>query len=799
MDEIDLARLDEVVRSNIDSLCRNFFPTGRKKGHEWKLADTSGARGDSLGIQLTGPNAGLYHDRATGKGGKFAKLLAENRGVTFPEAVELIERFLGISPRKAQRQNITRSAAPKPFGNSRWKECVKCMTPSKRAELCDYRGYSPEFVSWLVDQHQLIGICKDKDGVERWAFPVHHNGEVAAIHWEIPGENRKNWFYWPRLSELGLKLSPFILGDLSSATEVHIHESQWDLLAQADVLAFDAESQGVALVATLGAPNGALAGVVNKLEAKIYIWPQRDLPDVNGKVASKEWLSKVQSTLERPSYVCWIPDLESKRNFDFNDWRRGRKLSPDDVTQIMRQAESGAEESIKSSDVQDKESYEPASEEENREALERYLIDPVDFPAPMRPEAFHGVAGKIVKTMLPHTEASAESLLLQLLVIIGNRLGRCAYVYAGAKLFPNEYVVCVGSTARGRKGSGLRMVEYLLEEVSPEWLDDCIDSNMQTGEGIVQRIRDERRGIPPGRPKKSDPLEPPQEVILDAGVGDKRLQLVEEEFSYTIKQAHRRGNTLVEALRQAWDSPRALRTTNKNSPLKASDPHVSLIGHCTKDELVNTITEVELTNGFANRILWCGTERRELLPDAQWLDWKQYPLILDELKVVFQQYFANTEEPVRFKRDQEAEELWQTLYRKFNNEKGSGIMDAVLVRDTSHLLKLALIFAILDQAKEIKRVHLEAAWAICDFSQASARWIFGMTTGSYLANQILWALRRSKEGMERTVIYRDVCNRNTPSTKLDQALSVLTKNGLVQVKLQRSKKGQLTEIWTVKK
>jgi hypothetical protein len=339
MDEIDLARLDEVVRSNIDSLCRNFFPAGRKKGGEWKLADISGAAGDSLGIQLSGPNAGLAHDRATGQGWTFVQLLAENRGVTFPEAVELIERFLGISLRKAQRQNITRSAAPKPFGNSRWKECVKCMTPSKRAELCDYRGYSPDFVNWLVD-HQLIGICKDKGGVERWAFPVHHNGEVVAIHWEIPGEDRKNWFYWPRLSELGLKLSPFILGDLSSATEVHIHEGQWDLLAQADVLAFDAESQGIAFVATLSSSNGALAAVVNKCEAKIYIWPQRDVADEKGKVASREWLSKVQSTLERSSYVCWIPDLEPKRNFDFNDWRRGRKLSPDDVTLIMRSAEA---------------------------------------------------------------------------------------------------------------------------------------------------------------------------------------------------------------------------------------------------------------------------------------------------------------------------------------------------------------------------------------------------------------------------------------------------------------------------
>jgi hypothetical protein len=47
------------------------------------------------------------------------------------------------------------------------------------------------------------------------------------------------WFYHPKLADLGLKLVPFVLGDLTTATEVHIHKSPWDLLAQADALCFD--------------------------------------------------------------------------------------------------------------------------------------------------------------------------------------------------------------------------------------------------------------------------------------------------------------------------------------------------------------------------------------------------------------------------------------------------------------------------------------------------------------------------------------------------------------------------------
>lgn len=39
---IDGKRLNEVVRSNIETLCRHFFPAGHKDGGEWKIADVSG-------------------------------------------------------------------------------------------------------------------------------------------------------------------------------------------------------------------------------------------------------------------------------------------------------------------------------------------------------------------------------------------------------------------------------------------------------------------------------------------------------------------------------------------------------------------------------------------------------------------------------------------------------------------------------------------------------------------------------------------------------------------------------------
>src|ERR1700739_3105559 len=95
MVKLDLLR--DLVRSRAEELCGHFFPHGKKVGNEWKIGDILGAPGDSLGIQLTGQKAGLYHDRATGEGGDFIKLLRENRNIPFTQAVAEIERAFGMS------------------------------------------------------------------------------------------------------------------------------------------------------------------------------------------------------------------------------------------------------------------------------------------------------------------------------------------------------------------------------------------------------------------------------------------------------------------------------------------------------------------------------------------------------------------------------------------------------------------------------------------------------------------------------------------------------------------------------
>ena len=51
-------------------------------------------------------------------------------------------------------------------------------------------------------------------------------------------------------------------------------------------------------------------------------------------------------------------------------------------------------------------------------------------------------------------------------------------------------------------------------------------------------------------------------------------------------------STLSPVIRDAWDGLSTLATLTKNSPLRATNAHISIIGHITEDELRRKIDEI---------------------------------------------------------------------------------------------------------------------------------------------------------------------------------------------------------------
>ena len=158
----------------------------------------------------------------------------------------------------------------------------------------------------------------------------------------------------------------------------------------------------------------------------------------------------------------------------------------------------------------------------------------------------------------------------------------------------NLFAVMVGDTSKGRKGTSWGHVKRILRQVEPEWVAR-VKSGVSSGEGIVFEVRDPVHKLEKG-----------EELEVDAGETDKRLLLVEPEFASVLKHGARQGNTVSTMLRDAWDQD-VLSPLTKTSRIKATQPHISMVGHCTSAEINRNVTETEAANGFGNRILWVWT------------------------------------------------------------------------------------------------------------------------------------------------------------------------------------------------
>jgi hypothetical protein len=280
-------------------------------------------------------------------------------------------------------------------------------------------------------------------------------------------------------------------------------------------------------------------------------------------------------------------------------------------------------------------------------------------------------------------------------------------------------------------------------------------------------------------------------VVLDPGVEDKRLLVLEAELAGVLKVMSREGNTLSPTIRQAWDDGR-LQTLTKNSPMKATDAHVSIIGHITKAETLRHLTETEAANGFANRFLWIMVKRSKILPfGGEWNTVDVAPLVR-RLREILE--FGMSVGQVMW--GASARDLWRERYEKLSEGK-PGLFGGVVGRAEAQVVRLATIYAVMDQSKTIDNAHLEAALALWEYAEASARYIFGDATGDPEADQILAALRAAENnGMTRTQISH-VFGRNKKAERISQALSLLLSLGRVRWEEEETG-GRTAERWFAK-
>jgi hypothetical protein len=398
--------------------------------------------------------------------------------------------------------------------------------------------------------------------------------------------------------------------------------------------------------------------------------------------------------------------------------------------------------------------------------------------------AFHGFAGRFVETVEPHSEADPLALLSQFLVAFGNMIGRGPHFTAEADRHSmNLFLGIVGTTSKGRKGSSWGHVRRLLARVDPVWVSEHLVSGLTSGEGVIWAVRDPSLAGPGRKGLRQSSAD----QYPDPGIADKRLLIFGAELSSVLKVMERAGNTLSTTIRDAWDGG-DLRILAKNSPTKATAPHISIVAHITDDELRKNLHGTELTNGFANRFLWAFVDRSKALPDGGNLPDSELESMSNALRVIV----SRARVVGRMEREGAAAELWREVYPELSEGK-AGIVGAVTSRAEAQVMRVACIYALLDESPLVQLCHLQAALALWDRFEKSCRFIWGDGPANRAAARILDRLDMAPQGVLRSDLYA-LFSRHVGAREVEVALNEIETSGQA-VRLNLPSRGRPGERW----
>jgi len=413
------------------------------------------------------------------------------------------------------------------------------------------------------------------------------------------------------------------------------------------------------------------------------------------------------------------------------------------------------------------------------------VLPRIEWWPSLAPHALHGLAGRVVETIAPYTEADPVAVLAHLLVGIGNLIGPGPHAVVGRERHPlRPYAALVGQSSRARKGTAWATPRYLVGQLDEAWRHARVKTGFSSGEGIIYHVRDARVEQQPVRDRGR--VVAYETVTVDAGEPDKRLLVVEPELAIVLKRMAREGNSLSGVIRDAWDTG-DLSTLTKNSPLRATGAHLSIVAHITEPELHRHLTETECANGFANRFLWILVRRSKLLPDGPSVPDADLAPLVGALRDVVR--FASSVGELTW--DEEATVAWRQVYGTLTREE-SGMVGAIVGRAEAQVLRLSALYAVLDRSRMIRTPHLLSALAFWEYAEASARRIFGDRLGDHVAEVILDALR-SRGPLALTGLHATF-GRHRSAAELAAALSRLEATGRARRSLKETA-GRPAEVW----
>lgn len=328
----------------------------------------------------------------------------------------------------------------------------------------------------------------------------------------------------------------------------------------------------------------------------------------------------------------------------------------------------------------------------------------------LAPAAFQGLAGDIAKGLEPTTEADPAAILAQVLAafgwLVGNKVNAGHLMIGNEVHGPRVWPVIVGDTSTGAKGTSWAAAWRPVKAHLPAEMGAPIQANgLSSGEGLIEAVRD-------------DIGDPSDEKGFVPGVDDKRLLVKETELASVFHRMRREGNTLGPTLRQMWDGGDQHTMTRK--PISATNPHVVIVGHISRGELRAVVDNNDINGGTLNRFLFFASRRSKRLPHGG----NAPEDLVRDLAAQIGQALKEARTAGELNMSTEGRELWQHMYVHLTADRPETVLTKITGRRAPQVMRLALIYALMDRCKTIDVRHLHAAAALEQYSVDTAAFVF---------------------------------------------------------------------------
>jgi hypothetical protein len=405
----------------------------------------------------------------------------------------------------------------------------------------------------------------------------------------------------------------------------------------------------------------------------------------------------------------------------------------------------------------------------------------------------YGLPGKIALKLSESTGADPASILAMFMTGFGNAIGRQPHVQFYGHDEPGAlFTLIVGKWARGRKGTAWNAVRKLLQQAEPEWAARDIESGLQSSEAMI-------------------------EAVADSPNGDPRMLILETEFGRFIS-AMSAQRKFGPRMRTAYDGETLSARRVKQAPLIASQHIISLIGMITPGEL---LALQKLTGGLESRMLYVysAPTRRKTATDPFKVDedeinladevksainhaWDSILLMTDSISAELAE-LRGIAPNTKFRIADDVADNWKLEIEPQIEDIADAVgedYERYTARAQTHVVRLALLYALADEASEIGWPHVRAAMAFTEFCLFSARRIFSvpddpkprispLQEGKVFDYLLDLAREAAEDGDEDQAwasivqITNEVLSNNTPGTPI---LEDLEEQGLVQSKTVRT-------------